>query len=107
MRRVTSNFRKVWFMQGLLQLFEPSATVYARSKDEAIMRRSLGGAKKTHMYRRHSQETILILAAELTESAPFFHHMSGGNCVDGSGVADDSEGESVCTHTLSSLTVRL
>jgi len=35
-------------VQGLLQLLEPSATVYARSKDEAIARRALDGAKKTY-----------------------------------------------------------
>jgi V-type H+-transporting ATPase subunit E len=33
-------------VQGLLQLVEPSATVYARSKDEA--RRALNGAEKTY-----------------------------------------------------------
>jgi V-type H+-transporting ATPase subunit E len=35
-------------VQALLQLLEPSATVYARSKDEAIARRALDGAKKTY-----------------------------------------------------------
>ena len=35
-------------VQGLLQLLEPSVTVYARSKDEAIAIRALDGAKKTY-----------------------------------------------------------
>jgi V-type H+-transporting ATPase subunit E len=35
-------------VQALLQLLEPSATEYARSKGEAIARRALDGAKKTH-----------------------------------------------------------
>jgi V-type H+-transporting ATPase subunit E len=35
-------------VQGLLQLLEPSATVYARTKDEAIAARALDGAKKAY-----------------------------------------------------------
>ncbi len=35
-------------VQGLLQLLEPSATVYARAKDVAIATRAVDGAKKTY-----------------------------------------------------------
>jgi V-type H+-transporting ATPase subunit E len=52
-RLVDDEARYVQFLesvivQGLLQLLEPSATVYACSKDEAIARRALNGAKKTY-----------------------------------------------------------
>jgi V-type H+-transporting ATPase subunit E len=42
------QFLESVIVQGLLQLLEPSATVYARSKDEAIAGRALDGAKKTY-----------------------------------------------------------
>lgn len=42
------QFLELVIVQGLLQLLEPSATVYARSKDEAIASRALDGAKKTY-----------------------------------------------------------
>lgn len=42
------QFLESVIVQGLLQLLEPSATVYARSKDEAIARSALDGAKKAY-----------------------------------------------------------
>ncbi len=42
------QFLESVIVQGLLQLLEPSATVYARTKDEDIVTRALGGAKKTY-----------------------------------------------------------
>ena len=42
------QFLESVIVQGLLQLLESSATVYARAKDEAISALSLDGAKKTY-----------------------------------------------------------
>jgi V-type H+-transporting ATPase subunit E len=42
------QFLESVIVQGLLQLLEPSAMVYVRSKDEAIARRALDGAKKSY-----------------------------------------------------------
>ncbi len=42
------QFLESVIVQGLLQLLEPSATVYARSKDKAIASRALDGAKETY-----------------------------------------------------------
>jgi V-type H+-transporting ATPase subunit E len=36
-------------VQGLLQLLEPSATVYARPRDQAIAVRAIDGATKTYL----------------------------------------------------------
>jgi V-type H+-transporting ATPase subunit E len=50
--------------QGLLQLLEPSATVYARAKDAAIAARALDGAKKTY-YDISGRQVELELDASL------------------------------------------
>ena len=42
------QFLESVIVQGLLQLLEPAATVYARSKDEAIARRAVDGAEKAY-----------------------------------------------------------
>ncbi len=42
------QFLESVIVQGLLQLLEPSATVYARAKDVAIATRAVDGAKKTY-----------------------------------------------------------
>jgi V-type H+-transporting ATPase subunit E len=42
------QFLESVIVQGLLQLLEPSATVYARADDEAIATRALDGAKKAY-----------------------------------------------------------
>ena len=52
-------------MQGLLQLLEPSATVYARSKDEDIATRALDGAK-TAYYDISGREVEIDLDASLS-----------------------------------------
>jgi V-type H+-transporting ATPase subunit E len=51
-------------VQGLLQLLEPSATIYARAKDKAIAARALDGAKKTY-YDISGREVELVLDAVL------------------------------------------
>ena len=51
-------------VQGLLQLLEPSATVYARAKDEAVAARALDGAKKTY-YDISGRQVELELDASL------------------------------------------
>jgi len=51
-------------VQGLLQLLEPSATVYARAKDAAIAARALDGAKKTY-YDISGRQVELELDASL------------------------------------------
>jgi V-type H+-transporting ATPase subunit E len=51
-------------VQGLLQLLEPSATVYARAKDVAIAARALDGAQKTY-YDISGRQVELELDASL------------------------------------------
>jgi V-type H+-transporting ATPase subunit E len=51
-------------VQGLLQLLEPSATVYVRAKDEAIAACALDGAKKAY-YDISGREVELELEASL------------------------------------------
>ena len=50
----------------MLQLLEPSATVYARTKDEAIAARSLDGAKKTY-FDISGREVEIELDASLSD----------------------------------------
>ena len=42
------QFLESVIVQGLLQLLEPSATVYVRAKDEDVTTRALDGAKKAY-----------------------------------------------------------
>ena len=51
-------------VQGLLQVLEPSATVYVRAKDQAIATRALDGAK-TAYYDISGREVELELEASL------------------------------------------
>lgn len=51
-------------VQGLLQLLEPSTTVYVRAKDQAIATRALDGAK-TAYYDISGREVELELEASL------------------------------------------
>ncbi len=51
-------------VQGLLQLLEPSATVYARAKDAAIAARALDGVKNTY-YDISGRQVELELDASL------------------------------------------
>lgn len=53
-------------MQGLLQLLESSATVYARSKDEAIARSAIDGAKNTY-YDISGRQVEIELEASLSD----------------------------------------
>jgi len=65
------QFLESVIVQGLLQLLEPSATVYARSKDEAIAGRALDGAKKAY-YDISGREVEIELDASLNND------LSGG-----------------------------
>lgn len=53
-------------VQGLLQLLEPSATIYTRAKDEAIATRALDGAKKTY-YDISGRQVEVELDASLSD----------------------------------------
>jgi len=59
------QFLESVIVQGLLQLLESSATVYARSKDEAIAGRALDGAKKAY-YDISGREIEIVLDASLS-----------------------------------------
>jgi len=60
------QFLESVIVQGLLQLLEPSATVYARAKDEAIAARSLDGAKKAY-YDVSGRQVEVELDASLSD----------------------------------------
>lgn len=60
------QFLESVIVQGLLQLLEPSATVYVRAKDEAIAPRALDGAKKTY-YDISGRQVEIELDASLSD----------------------------------------
>jgi V-type H+-transporting ATPase subunit E len=53
-------------VQGLLQLLEPSATVYVRARDQDIAAYALNGAKRTY-YDTSGREVELELEASLDD----------------------------------------
>jgi V-type H+-transporting ATPase subunit E len=53
-------------VQGLLQLLEPTATLYTRAKDEAIATRALDGAKETY-YEISGRQVEVELEASLSD----------------------------------------
>ena len=53
-------------VQGLLQLLEPSATVYTRAKDEVIAGRAIESAKKAY-YDISGREVEVELDASLSD----------------------------------------
>jgi V-type H+-transporting ATPase subunit E len=60
------QFLESVIVQGLLQLLEPSATVYARCKDESIAARALDGAKKAY-YDVSGRQVEIELDASLSD----------------------------------------
>ena len=60
------QFLESVIVQGLLQLLEPSAMVYARSKDDAIATRALDGAKKMY-YDISGRQVEIDLDASLSD----------------------------------------
>jgi V-type H+-transporting ATPase subunit E len=61
-----AQFLESVIVQGLLQLLEPSVTVYARAKDEAIAERALESAKKAY-YDMSGREVEVELDASLSD----------------------------------------
>ncbi|KAN0131745.1 vacuolar H+-ATPase [Lactarius tabidus] len=73
-----AQFLESVIVQGLLQLLEPSVTVYARAKDEAIAERALESAKKAY-YDMSGREVEVELDASLSDELAGGVKLSSGS----------------------------